>query len=63
MSKKGIEVNKVKIKVIEKLFVHVSMKGFRSFLGHADFYRRFFEEFSKISHPLCKLLEKEMNFV
>ena len=38
------------------------MKGVRSFLGHAGFYRRFIKEFSKIAHPLCKLLEKDCKF-
>ena len=38
------------------------MKGVRSFLRHAGFYRRFINEFSKIAHPLCKLLEKECIF-
>ena len=34
----------------------------RSFLGHAGFYRRFIKDFSKISKPLCKLLEKDSPF-
>ena len=34
----------------------------RSFLGHAGFYKRFIKDFSKIAHPLCKLLEKECKF-
>ena len=38
------------------------MKGIRSFLGHAGFYRRFIEDFSKISRPLCRLLEKDAKF-
>ena len=38
------------------------MKGVRSFLGHAGFYRRFIKDFSKISKPLCKLLEKDSIF-
>ena len=38
------------------------MKGIRSFLGHAGFYKRFIKDFSKISRPLCKLLEKDANF-
>ena len=38
------------------------MKGVRSFLGHAGFYRRFIKDFSKIAHPLCKLLEKDCKF-
>ena len=38
------------------------MKGVRSFIGHAGFYRRFIKDFSKIAHPLCKLLEKDCKF-
>ena len=34
----------------------------RSFLGHAGFYLRFIKDFSKIAHPLCKLLEKDCKF-
>ena len=38
------------------------MKGVRSVLGHAGFYQRFIKDFSKIAHPLCKLLEKDCKF-
>ena len=31
-------------------------------MGHAGFYRRFIIDFSKISRPLCRLLEKETKF-
>ena len=34
----------------------------RSFLGHAGFYRRFIKDFSKITRPLCNLLEKDAGF-
>ena len=39
-----------------------TVKGIRSFLGHASVYRRFIKHFSKISKPLCRLLEKDANF-
>ena len=32
------------------------MKGIRSFIGHAGFYRRFIKDFSKIAKPLLNLL-------
>ena len=32
------------------------MKGRRSFLGHAGFYKRFIKDFSKIAKPLSNLL-------
>ena len=31
-------------------------------MGHAGFYRRFIQDFSKISKPLYKLLEKDAKF-
>ena len=39
ISVRGIEVDKAKIDVIEKLPPSVNVKGVRSFLGHAGFYR------------------------
>ncbi|CAJ2663201.1 unnamed protein product [Trifolium pratense] len=62
ISSKGIEVDKAKIEVIEKLPPPINVKGVRSFLGHAGFYRRFIKDFSKIAKPLCNLLVKENDF-
>ena len=39
-----------------------SIKDTRSFLGHAGFYRRFIQYFSKIAKSLCKLLAKDVVF-
>ena len=58
ISEKGIEVDKVKIDLISKLPSPINVKTVRHFLGHADFYRRFIMDFSKIAKPLYKLLEK-----
>ena len=38
------------------------IKTVRQFLGHAGFYRRFIQDFSKFSKPLYKLLEKDAKF-
>ena len=62
VSKKGLEVDKAKIEVIEKLPPPSTVKGIRSFLGHAGFYRRFIKDFSKISKPLCTLLQQDTQF-
>nr|GEY18022.1 reverse transcriptase domain-containing protein [Tanacetum cinerariifolium] len=63
ISKKGIEVDKAKIEVISKLPHPTTVKGIKSFLRHAGFYRRFIKDFSKISRPMNHLLEKNAPFV
>nr|GEX96676.1 hypothetical protein [Tanacetum cinerariifolium] len=49
--------------VIAKPPYPTTMKGVRSFLGHAGFYRGFIRDFSKIARPMTHLLEKETPFV
>ncbi|GJZ05594.1 reverse transcriptase domain-containing protein [Tanacetum coccineum] len=63
ISKFGIEVNKAKVDVIANFPHPTSVKGVRSFLGHAGFYRRFIQDFSKIAWPMTHLLEKETPFI
>ncbi|GJR00202.1 reverse transcriptase domain-containing protein [Tanacetum coccineum] len=58
----GIEVDKAKIDVIAKLPYPTNVKGVRSFLGHAGFYRRFIKYFSMISKPMTQLLMKDTKF-
>ena len=62
VSKNDIEVDKAKIDVIDNLPPPTSVKGIRSFLGHAGFYRRFIKGFSKVAKPLCSLLEHDKHF-
>nr|GFA37988.1 reverse transcriptase domain-containing protein [Tanacetum cinerariifolium] len=63
ISKSGIEVDRAKMDVIAKLPHSTTVKGVRSFLGHAGFYLRFIQDFSKISRPMTHHLEKETPFV
>ncbi|XP_061374761.1 uncharacterized protein LOC133316984 [Gastrolobium bilobum] len=62
VSKKGIEVDPAKIDVITALPYPASVREVRSFLGHAGFYRRFIQDFSKIALPLSNLLQKDIDF-
>nr|GEW57087.1 reverse transcriptase domain-containing protein [Tanacetum cinerariifolium] len=57
------EVDRAKVDVIAKLPHPTTVKGVKSFLGHAGFYRRFIQDFSKISRPMTHLIEKETPFV
>jgi len=61
VSNKGIEVDKAKVEVIEKLLSPTSTKGLRNFLGHVSFYWCFIKV-SKIAKPLSHLLVKDVPF-
>ena len=58
----GLEVDQAKVSIIKNLMPPTTIKGIRSFLGHAGFYRRFIRDFSKIARPLCRFLEKDAKF-
>ena len=63
ISEKGIEVDKSKIDLVRHLPPPTSVREVRSFLGHAGFYRRFIQDFSKIARQLTLLLQKDVPFV
>ena len=62
ISERGIEVDKAKVELNSKLPSLTNVKTLQQFLGHAGFYRRFIQNFSKIAKPLYKLLEKDAKF-
>jgi hypothetical protein len=51
-----------KVKDVLDWVVPQTVKEVRSFLGLAGYYRRFIENFSKISKPLTSLLEEGVDF-
>ena len=63
VSSKGFELDKAKVEVIQDLALPKSIKELRSFLGHVGFYRRFIQDFAKVSKPLTSLLCKEKDFI
>ena len=62
VSERGIEVDRAKIEVIEKLPSSINIRGIHSFLGHAGFYCCFIKYFSHIARPLTNLLAKDVSF-
>ncbi|GKE21473.1 reverse transcriptase domain-containing protein [Tanacetum coccineum] len=63
VSGSGIEVDRAKIDLISKFPYPTNIKAVRSFLGHAGFYRRFIQDFSKIARPMTQLLVKVTPFI
>ncbi|GKE71967.1 reverse transcriptase domain-containing protein [Tanacetum coccineum] len=63
ISKSGIKIDRAKVNVIANLPPPSFVKGIRSFLGHAGFYRRFIQDFAKIARLMTHLLEKETPFI
>ena len=62
ISKKDIEVDKTKIKLIMNLPPLTNVKEVRQFLGHVGFYRCLIKDFFKLAKPMCALLAKDAKF-
>ena len=56
---KSVSVDQAKVKAILEWQAPTSVKGVRSFLGFANFYRCFVNGFSKIAAPLINLTKKQ----
>jgi hypothetical protein len=59
----GISMDNSKLDSIQDWPVPRSVKEVQSFLGFANFYRRFILGYSKIAHPLTQLTKKDVPFV
>ena len=62
LSSEGILPNPDKTKVIDTFPVPNTQKQLRSFLGVANYYRRFIPRYSTMTSPLTKLLWKSVKF-
>ena len=62
VSNKGINVDKAKVKIIEKLLPPSSINDVRSFVGHVGFYWQLIKHFPKITKSLTHLLVKNVPF-
>jgi len=62
ISPKGLRMDEEKIRTIKKWKEPINVKGIQSFLGFANFYRRFIKDYSKITAPLTSLTRKEIKW-
>jgi transposase InsO family protein len=62
ISKKGIELDVDKVKVIAALKAPTDVREIRAFLGHAGYYRRAIHKYAEIAMPLTALLKKDIEF-
>jgi hypothetical protein len=60
ISPMGIQMDPEKTKTVKDWKEPVNVKGIQSFLGFANFYRRFIRDFTKITTPLTTLTKKEV---
>jgi hypothetical protein len=57
-----ISMDPEKVKAVEEWEEPTNIKGVQSFLGFANFYRRFVRDVSKITAPLTKLTRKDTRY-
>ncbi|XP_069467395.1 uncharacterized protein [Ambystoma mexicanum] len=62
LSPQGIQMDRRKVEAILQWPSPSSIKTVQSFLGFANFYRRFIADFSEIVHPITSLLRKNLVF-
>jgi len=59
ISPEGLRMDEEKIRTIRDWKEPTNIKGVQSFLGFANFYRRFIRDYSKITMPLSSLTRKD----
>lgn len=60
---KGVSMDPIKVEAIMNWAAPTTVKGVRSFLGFANFYRRFIRNYSELTIPLTALTQKDKSFV
>ncbi|CCO37613.1 Retrotransposable element Tf2 155 kDa protein type 1 [Rhizoctonia solani AG-1 IB] len=62
VSDKGFSLDKLKIQAVQEWPTPTTVKQVQSFLGFANFVRRFVANFSQIARPLHNLVKKEVKW-
>jgi hypothetical protein len=58
VSREGIKMDDSKVKAIREWPTPKTVRGVRSFLGLANFYRRFIEGYAQVARPLNDLTKR-----
>ena len=62
VSASGVSVDHEKVEIVMSWERAKSVFEIRSFLGLAGYYRRFIEDFSRLTAPMTRLTRKEVKF-
>jgi len=62
ISPQGLRMDEEKIRTIKDWKEPTNIKGIQSFLGFANFYRRFIQDYSQITTPFTRLTRKEVEW-
>ena len=63
ISVEGVEMDQEKIKTVLEWDAPETVKDIQSFLGFANFYRRFIQGYSKLTRPLMDLTKMSEKFL
>jgi len=61
-AEQGVRMDPAKVAAIQEWKAPQSVKGVQSFIGFANFYRKFIKNFSELTLPIMKLVRKDTLF-
>ena len=62
VSTEGVKINLKKIATVQEWPTPKTVKDVQSFLGFANYYRKFIKDYSKITVPLSEITKKKIGF-
>ncbi|KAK1909008.1 hypothetical protein P3342_011085 [Pyrenophora teres f. teres] len=62
ISTEGVKMNPKKIQTVQEWPIPKTVKDVQSFLGFANFYRKFIRNYSRITAPLTEITKKDVGF-
>lgn len=62
ISRDGVAMNQEKVRTVQEWPTPKTVRDVQSFLGFANFYRKFIKDYSKTASPLSEITKKEIGF-